>query len=181
MQSKRLYIVLGIVILLVGTAAFVAGRLLNSRAGFGSFVFGGPSGGDQVFISIDDIIPAPELPTTTPEITGLFVERKDNTVIVQTVSFDAGVGGIAENSSPDANSGPKVEVVITSQTTVYRETTEFGRPIPGEEFSVQQTVEEDTLDHLNSQTMITVWGRKNGDRVIAEVFLYMNPLMIKKP
>ena len=181
MQNRRLYIILGLTVLLVGAAAFIAGRMLNSGAGFSSFVFGGPGGDGQVFISLDDITPAPELPTTTPEITGLFVERNDNTVIVQTVSFAAGPGGIAENAPMEESNGPKVEVVITGETTVYRETTEFSRPIAGQEFSIQQTVEESTLDDLNTQTMITVWGRKTGDRVIADVLLYMNPLLIHKP
>jgi hypothetical protein len=130
---------------------------------------------------MSDITPAPELPATPPEITGIFVERKDHGVLVQTVSFDAGVGGIAENANPDANRGPTVEVIVTVGTIVYRETTEFRNPVAGQEFSIQQTVEESTLDNLNEQTMITVWGRRNGDRVVAEVLLYMNPLLIKKP
>jgi hypothetical protein len=29
--------------------------------------------------------------------------------------------------------------------------------------------------------MIQVWGRKNGDRIIADILLYSNPVMIKKP
>lgn len=157
MQSKKLYISLGIAILVVGVAAFIAGRMINQGVGPIGFL-GVPSERGQVSISLDDINPAPELPITTPEITGLFVERKDNTVIVQTVSFDASVGGILEDSPSDANSGPEVEVVITGETTVYRETTEFSRPVAGENFSIQQTVEESTLDDLNSQTMITVWG-----------------------
>jgi hypothetical protein len=148
MQNKRLYIILGISIILVGAAAFIAGRMLNSGAGFRSFVFGGPGGTGQVFISLDDVTPAAELPTTTPEITGLFVERNDNTVIVQTVSFGAGPGGIAENAPMEESNGPKVEVVITGETTVYRETTEFSRPVAGEDFFIQQTVEESTLDYL---------------------------------
>ena len=102
-------------------------------------------------------------------------------MIVQTVSFDAGPGGIAENVPMGESNGPKVEVIITGETTVYRETTDFGRPVAGEDFFIQQTVEESTLDYLDSQTMITIWGRKNGDRVIADVFLYMNPAMIQKP
>jgi len=178
MPNKKSYIGLGIIVLLVGVAAFVAGRMLNGRVG--PVGLGGPNGG-PVSISLNDITPAPELPTTRPEITGVFVERKDNTVIIQVVSFDAGVGGILEDSPSDVNNAPKVEVVITGKTTVYRETTEFNRPVAGENFSVQQTVEESTLDYLNSQTMITVWGRQNGDRVIADILLYMNPLMIKKP
>ena len=179
MKDKRLYIILGITILLVGVAAFIAGKMFSRGIGPGRE--SGDLGNGQVFVSINDIIPAPELPTTTPEITGVFVERKDKTVIVQTVSFDAGAGGIAGNSPVDENSGPKVEVVITGETTVYRETTQFTRPVAGENFSIQQTVEEDALDYLDSQSMITVWGRKNGDRVIADVFLYMNPAMIQKP
>jgi hypothetical protein len=179
MQNKRLFIILGLTVLLVGAAAFLAGRMFSR--GTGPRSESGALGNGQVFVSMNDITPAPELPTTPAELTGFFVERKDNTVIIQMTSFDAGVGGIAGNAPQDSESGPKVEVVITVQTTIYRETTEFSQPVAGEEFSIQQTVEESTLDDINSQSMVTVWGRKNGDRVIAEVFLYMNPLMIKKP
>ncbi|HKY55200.1 MAG TPA: hypothetical protein VJM08_12875 [Anaerolineales bacterium] len=179
MHNKKLYLVMGLTIFLVSAAAFLGGRMFSRGIGLGSS--SGPMGNGRVFISLDDITPAPELPTRIADITGLFIERKDNTVTVQLVSFGAGVGGILGNSPADENSGPKVEVVVTGETTVYRETTEFGRPVSGQDFSVQQTVEESTLDYLDSQSMITVWGRKNGDRVIAEVLLYMNPSMMKKP
>src|SRR5688572_19185132 len=101
MQNKRLYIIPGLTVLLVGAAAFLAGRLFSH--GIGPRSESGSLGNGGVFISMNDITPAPELPTTTPEITGLFIERNDNTVIVQTVSFAAGMGGIAENASSDAN------------------------------------------------------------------------------
>ncbi len=178
MQNKKLYIGLGLAIFLIGIAAFLAGRMINGKVGIVGL--GGPNGG-RVSISLNDITPAPELPLTKADITGLLLERKDNTIVVQAVSFDSGVGGITGDSPLDENSGIRVEIVITGETTVYRETTEFNRPIAGEDISIQQTVEESTLDYLDSQTMITVWGRRNGDRVIAEVLLYMNPLMIKKP
>jgi hypothetical protein len=170
---------LGTVILFVGAAAFLAGRLFSQGIGAGSE--SGTLGNGQVFISRNDITPAPQLPATTPEITGFFAERRDNTVIVETVSLDAGVGGIADNANPEASRGPRVEVIVTVQTIVYRETTEFRNLVAGQAFSIQQTVEESTLDHLNPQSTVTVWGRKSGDRVIADVFLYMNPLMIRKP
>ena len=180
MQYKKLYLVFGVATLLVG-AAFMAGRMLSAGTRPVGF-FGRPAGNaGRNFISIDDIVPAPELPITLPEVTGLSLERKDNTVIVRWVSFDPGLGGMLNDSPVDENSGPKVEIVITGETTVYSETTDFGQSISEEDFSVQQTVQEDTLDNLDAQSMITVWGRKNGDRVIAEVLLYMNPMMIKKP
>jgi hypothetical protein len=106
MQNKKVLIVLGAAILLIGIAAFIAGRMFNTR--FSSVGASGPMGNGQVFISRDDVIPAPELPTTPPELTGLFLERKDNTVIVHQVSFDPGIGGILNDSPLDENSGPKV-------------------------------------------------------------------------
>jgi len=176
MKNKKLYIGLGIAILLVGVAAFVGARMLNGRVG--TVGLGGPNEG--LSISLDDILPAPELPITQPEITGVFVERKDNTIIVSVVSFDIGIGGSSGDTPLDTTSGPKVEIIVTNETTIYRETTDFSRLVAGEDFSIQQTVEESTLDHLNSQTMITVWGRRSGDRVIAVILFYSNPLMLNK-
>jgi hypothetical protein len=153
MQNKRIFLILGMFVLLVGAATFVAARLID----------GATTREDQV----SHVTPAPELPTNTPEVSGLLVERKDNTVILQTVSFDAGAGwALGDADEPmDTTSGPNVEVVITSETTVYRTSYEIS------ESSTQQTVEETTLDVLNSEMMITVWGRKNGDRIIADIFL----------
>jgi hypothetical protein len=153
MQNKKLYISLGIVILLIGIAAFIAGKWIN--------------GGSSRENHVSQVTPAPEIPTTTPEVSGLLVERKDNTVILQTVSFDPGSGWrLGDSNAPmDASSGPKVEVVVTGETIIYRENFEFGQS------SIQQTVEETTLDYLDSQMLITVWGRNNGDRVIADIIL----------
>jgi len=152
MPNKKLFISLGIAILLIGIAAFVAGKFLNS----------GPAGQDQV----SHATPAPEIPTT-PEVSGLLVERQDNVLILQTVTFDPGSGWrLGASSAPmGASSGPKVEVVVTGETIIYREDFEFGQS------AVQQTVEETTLDNLDSQMLITVWDRNSGDRVIAEIVL----------
>ena len=153
MQNKKLYVSLGIVILLIGIAAFIAGKWIN----------GGYSREDHV----SQVTPAPEIPATTPEISGLLVERKDNTVILQTVSFDAGSGWrLGDSNAPmDVNSGPRVEVIVTGKTIIYRDNFEFSQS------SIQQTVEETTLDYLDPQMLITVWGRNNGDRVIADIIL----------
>ena len=92
MQNKKLYVSLGIAILLVGAAAFVAGRMFNGKVGIVGL--GGPNGG-RVSISLDDITPAPELPNARADVTGLFLERRDNTIVVQAVSFGAGVAGVS--------------------------------------------------------------------------------------
>jgi len=178
MQNKKLYITFGLAILLIGVAAFVGGRMLNGQ--IGTVGLGGPNGG-RVSISLNDITPAPELPSTKADITGSFVERKDNTLIVQAVSFAVGVGGVSGESPMDENSGITVEVVVTSATKIYKDVTEFPAPVNGEIHNVQQAAVEGTLDDLNTQCFLSVWGRRSGDRVIADVLFYSNPQLMKKP
>lgn len=168
----------GFAILLVGITAFIAGRMLNAR--IDNVPLGGPSSG-RVSISINDVTPAPELPATKADLTGLFVERKDNTIVVQANSFGSSVGGISGNSPIDENSGTPVEIVVSSQTKIYEDVTQIPAPVNGEITNVQQAAEPGTLDDLNSQTFINVWVRRSGDRVVADVLFYSNPQSIKKP
>ena len=189
MHNKKLIIGLSILVVLVGVAAFIGGRLLNGRVG----PLGMPLGGNGGMVSISvEVTPAPELPTTQPEVIGSFVERKDKTIVIQSVSINAGKGGMvlqtsgggegeAMAGSPMENDGPKVEVVINNDTMIYLETTQPpGAPLTsGETLVMQQTVEEGSLDDLTSQSFVTVWGRKSGDRIIAEVVFISNPVVFK--
>ena len=191
MQNKKTILIMGVLVLLVGAAAFVGGRMLNNNVNpLGLFGLGGGKGGVMA-VSIN-MIPAEELPRTKPEVMGQFVERKDKIIVVQSISLKAGGGGmvVAAKSGGEVvagsqaeNDGPKVEIVVTNETTIYRETTAFAGPPSvksGETQTIQQTVEESTLDELTTQSMVTVWGRKNGDRIIAEVLVYSNPVMFKR-
>jgi hypothetical protein len=193
MQNKKLYIILAVVIVVVAASAFVGGRLINRQVGsLGFLPFG--NGGGMVSLSVN-MTPAPELPTTRPDATGTFVERKDNTITVQTISMEMGKGGgvvVAVGSADGANGsvtnssgggdGPKVEVVVTNQTKIYRDATDMGEPPSSgnQTITIQQIVEPGTLDDLKSQTMVMVWGRKNGDRIIADVISYSNPVIFKR-
>ena len=194
-NKKKVITILGAVavVLLVAAAAFIGGRLLNKQqSSMGLLSLGGE--GNVVSMAFE-MIPAPELPTIAPEVTGTFVERKDNTIYVQTFSMEMGGGGVVVSSSVEgsssgpstdmvisnANTGPKVEVVVTNDTLIYTDVTPMTMN-PGEGTTkVQQVVERSNLDDITTQTMITVWGRKVGDRVIAEVIAYSNPIMIKAP
>jgi hypothetical protein len=187
MQNKRMILVMGVLVLMVGAAAFIAGRMLNQKSGPRGF--GMPIRNGDVTISIQ-ITPAPELPTTRPEVHGLFVERNDNSIILSSVSMDAGGQGVVVANgggefmagSPKDNDGPKVEVIISNETTIYLETTQPpSAPTAGETQVWQQTVAEGSLDDLTSQSFVTVWGRKTGDRVIAEILFISNPVMFKIP
>jgi hypothetical protein len=56
---------------------------------------------------------------------------------------------------------------------------QFDGPAPQGQ-KIQQVVEEGTLDEIGENSTITVWGRKTGERLIADVLLYTPPDFIMK-
>lgn len=194
-MNKKLTIMIAIGLVIVAAAAFVGGRLLNGR-GLGplGFMPFGPGGGQ--FAMSMRMLPATELPKTPSDLTGTFVERKDNVLTIQSFPMNGESGGVVlstssggddkgggpvTSNSADMSKGPKTEVVVTGKTIIYRDSTEPPSPSSsGQETTVQQTVETGTLDDLNAQSMIQVWGRKNGDRIIADVIVYSSPITIQK-
>jgi hypothetical protein len=190
MQNKKTYFIFAVVVVLVAAAAFIGGRLLNGQAGpLGFFPM---MGGGRVSMSID-MIPAPELPEAEPDTRGSFVERQDNTIVLREFSMEMGKGGVVivegpgggggpvVSGGPGSEDGPTVEVVITNETTIYRDATDMPEPSAIEEqMTIQQAVEPGTLDDLTSNTMIMVWGRKSGDRFIADVIMYSKPVLFKR-
>jgi hypothetical protein len=173
--------VIALIVLLAG-AAFVGGRLLNQQAGDPSgMAFGGDAGGTQrVKVRLER---APELPDAEPAVTGLFADRKDNSIFVSlgeqfmvTVDKDGSV-----NTQTDGN-GQTLEVVVTGDTTLYKDVTQLNdlRTQPNDGTVLQQ-VEPGSLDGIGSNSMITAWGERHGDRVIATVLLYSQMHMIKAP
>lgn len=175
MQNKKLFVSLGILIL-VGVAAFVAGRMLNSRIDPLSLL-GIRGSGDVI-----NVIPAEELPTTRPEVIGEFVERNDKTIILQLIPMKIGTGGMIAPPPAVVSGTNQVEVIITNETIIYQDTTsDLNGPPPGADHSIQQTLEESTLDKLNTQSVVTIWGTQSGDRIIAKVLVYSNPVVINRP
>lgn len=189
-RKPRVTFVIGgiIVVLLLAGAAFVGARLLNGQGipfmsqggGLGpSLSLGGP-GGKMVKL---DIEPSKELPQTPADVTGLFDHRQDNSIFVGTgkvtMAFKKDPSGNVETSSN--HDGPTVEIVVTSQTKIYKDVTmrQFEGP-PPEGQKIQQVLEEGSLDDVGESSMITIWGKKTGDRFIAEILVYSSPAFIKK-
>ncbi len=175
--------VIALIVLLAG-AAFVGGRLLNQNApagGPGNMVMaGGPAGGQRVSLQIE---PAKELPSTAPDVRGLFSERKDNSIFVTIGDkFMVQVDKNGTVNTQTNGNGDKLEVVVTSDTTIYKDVTQAslnGAP-PGDG-KVQQQVAPGSLDEIGSNSFVSAWGERRGDRVIARVLLYSQPMMIKVP
>ena len=185
-KSAVPYIIgIGLIVLLAA-AAFMAVKYFTQPGGISANGQGGniisvdgPGGQAQTFAL--DIKPAEELPATQPNEMGMFVERKDNSIFIGTgdVSVTAKADPGQEPQIDSSFSGPKVEVVISSGTVVYKDTTELDPENPGAQ--VQQTVELSTIDEMTEQSSITVWGRKVGDRIIADIIVFSTPFMIRAP
>jgi hypothetical protein len=139
----------------------------------GNFFQGpGPAGGNSVQ-------PAQELPQTAPDVNGIFESRQGSSIFV-------GTGGVTTIVQPGgapqtSHSGPTMEVIVTNETTIYKDVTmdQFSSP-PPEGQKIQQVVEPGSLEEVGQDSMITVWGRKVGDRIFADVLVYSLPAFMTK-
>ena len=162
--------------LLLGGAAFVAGKYINnnrdstaSDSGMMVLQEGGAGGAGQIMRKLE-LEPAKELPDRTPEARGIFVRREDNSLFIGTgkvmMAAKAGKQGEPADISTEYD-GPVVEVVITGDTVVYKDETNFGSPGSKDEGPIQQVVAPGSIDEVDENTSFSVWGRKVGDRLIA--------------
>jgi flagellar basal body-associated protein FliL len=195
-KSRRLlWVILGVVLVLVlGAAAFLGGRYLQKGptalggGNGGTFLSSnGPGGPVTRSIGKNDIIPAPELPQASADATGIFVRRQNNSFFIGTGKVTLQVKKQADNpsSTPQAASsydGPLVEVVVTNSTKVYRDNTFTNlKDLPSNGAKIQQKVVSGSLDEIGQNSFINAWGKKTGDRLIADVILYNNPLIMAAP
>jgi len=184
-KRPNLILLIGVAVVwlaLLAGAAFVGGRLLMGRVKGGDTLLSGPFSllgfgrkGGSVTVKLD-VEPAKELPTTPPEATGIFLRREERSVFIGT-----GTVTLTARENPSGNvgvtmshDGPVVEIVTTSATLIYRDVTSWpDNPTPGEK--IQQVVEPGTLDDLEQNMGVTVWGQRRGDRIVARVLVYRLP------
>lgn len=111
---------------------------------------------------------APELPARPPETKGLFIGRTDDLLTIGTGSVTAMISA-EPGAAPEFNyDGIAVDVLVTNQTVLYEDVTEFTM---GQSVVQQELVKVETLDGLQDNTLIQVWGQRDGDRIIAEVIV----------
>ncbi len=188
-MKKRILLFGGIalLVLVLAGAAFVGGRLLTGQ-GLPSLDAGGvhlsigPGGKTGKSISLD-VQPAKELPQTEADARGIFDHRQDNSLFIGTgkVSVMVQKGQNGQVTTSSNHSGPLVEVVVTTRTVVYQDVTlqQFnGQPPSGQK--IQQVVQPGSLDQIGQSSMITAWGKKTGDRIIADVLVYTQPAFMTK-
>ncbi len=175
-MSKRILIIGGallFVVLLAG-AAFVGGQLLNGQGLSGLGLAGGP--GSKPGANVNVIQPAKELPQTAADASGLFDHRKDNSIFVGPNPVRMGVSVRRLLQTPSSDRGPSIEVVFSPQSIVYKDVTEqqYNGPPPSGQ-KIQQEVEPGRIEEIGEGSVITAWGKKTGDRIIADVLVYTRP------
>ena len=135
------------------------------------------SGPVSLRISVE---PASELPNRPSEAGGVFDRRQDNSIFVGTGDIELDVevdGNTGKRDVTLSYSGPVIEVVVTRNTIIYKDETEMfpegKRPRESGEITIQQELKPaDSLDELGGNTEVQVWGKRRGDRVIADVLVY---------
>jgi hypothetical protein len=106
---------------------------------------------------------AEELPKIQPTIWGIVDQVHDNSIYVtQLPPLDQ----IAAQMSVDF--GPTEEVVITSKTIIYEV-----QPYAGSTNGViHEVVIPGSVDEIGESHLVTVWGERRGDRIVADVLKY---------
>jgi hypothetical protein len=164
---------IALVLLLVG-AAFIGGWLLNSRpanpvGGLPQVMGGKGKGGDIQFQEI----PALELPAAAPDVQGEFVRRADNSIFVCAVTGKLVVKPDGSVGKAGVCQGPLMEVVLGHDTTFYKDVTEKqlnNQPPHGT--TIQLVVEPGLPDEIIENMLISAWGERRGDRLLARVVYY---------
>jgi hypothetical protein len=184
-RSKKWWIIGALLVIFLGAAAFLGARLLrppDQTSSGGDMRFSISGGGGQVAAQRSvrlNLKPAPEIPTEAPTISGLFVRREDQSIFIGTgrvqLAIRVGPGGSGSGEGPSSSyDGPVMEVVVNHETKIYQDITDIMPPdqAEGDTLTLQQEVKPGSLDDLGSNSMVTVWGEKRGDRYIARVITF---------
>jgi hypothetical protein len=168
-RTKGLIIGTVLAVLLLAAAALVGGRLLDDRR---------LNAGEPQAVKIGDglvartgstvqVLNAAGMPDTPSDVSGVFVRRQDRTLFL-------GTGVVTFRIDGDATfDGPAVEVVSTHDTRIHRDDTvaELGGDPPAG--PVQQVLRSGTLDEIGRNDVVSAWGEKHGDRLVATVIIYV--------
>jgi hypothetical protein len=182
-MKKRVPTIVGIfaLILLLAGAAFVGGQLIEAQQ---------QAQGEK---NMQDeprklVTPAAGVPITEADARGDITTRDGNSIMVcDTASINPNhkpnhqpeVPANDSNTESPTNQNclSEFEVVITHDTVLLHDVTsrQYGsatKPASGEDTIMNQVVEPGTLDDIGVGTRVFVWGRRSGNRIVADTLLY---------
>jgi hypothetical protein len=159
-QSRKGWWVVGIVAAVTAALVLVGGVVVAGRLSAPS-----QEGRGEGFLGQRpnfQIAAAKELPTATPAVRGVVTQRVDHTLAVQ-----------QRNGDPGSNANTQLtDVIVSGDTTLYHDVTQIdfnGQPPSG---PIQQKVEPGSLEAINPNSRVTVWGEQRGNQITAKVLVY---------
>ena len=174
-NRKGWWVTAGVAVV-VALAVLVGGALVSgvmATSGRGGLFNRGP-GERPTF----QIAPAAELPTAQPNVRGSVVQRADQTIsVVERGGF--GPNG-SENEAQNSNA-PQIDVVVTNDTVIYHDITRMNLNEGAPSGTIQQKLETGSLDGINPNSRISVWGDQNGQQLTAKVLVYSDPITFRQP
>lgn len=190
-MKRNIWLGIGITVVLLAVlaaGAYTAARLLARPEQAAAATGGGvrvmqevvDNGSGPVSVQTT-VLPAPELPDEAPAAAGIVLSRQDNAVMLGTGRIDVAVrvevdaAGQETRSVVPTTDGPEVEVIIGSDTVLYRDVTDFEADQATEsgERTLQQVVRPaGSADDIAPQMEMVVWGEQRGDRIIATVVVF---------
>ncbi|NIS79587.1 MAG: hypothetical protein GTO14_05125 [Anaerolineales bacterium] len=160
-------LILGFLSALFIAAAFTAGRLLGEDpmvGGSQETKFIVSQEGDQAVGMGVMLEQDARLPDEEPAAQGPLHHREDNSLFISQFP----VTGVVHLDSVDE--WPVVEVLVTKDTLVYKDVTDFsGSPGGG---SLQQKVAPGSIEEIGQGNTLIVWGELRGERLVADVLQY---------
>ena len=184
--ARQRYVLFGglaLLVVVLAAAAYVGATWLGrgrqtATGGSGPQMMLSRSGGGKGGVQSTklDIIPAPEVPQSGADQKGIFTRRQDNSIFIGTgqikMMFTKPEASNATPSSSASYDGPVIEVVVTHDTQVWRDETDFMKA--GSDGKVQQVVKPGTVEDIASNAIVNVWGQRSGDRIVADTLVYQN-------
>ena len=173
-KTIRNIILAVLAVALLAAAAFVGGSLLREG---------------QIASEKGDfqIVAAEGLPETPFELIGWVISQEGNSLFVQAEGMNEALGLIGEKGGVDKkasneNTSPPIELVITHETEFFRDST-WDPYISGEADKstvvsageIQQEIVPGSANEVGPGSTVTIWGERNGDRIVADFILYSLP------
>jgi hypothetical protein len=171
-KSRKGWMVVGVTAVITALVVLIGGALMSgvlATSGRGG-LFNRQPGERPNF----QIVPAAELPTTPPNVRGVVAQRSDKTIsIVER-------GGFGPNESQGATA-PHIDVAVANDTVFYHDVTRINLNEGAPSGAIQQKLEAGSLDGINPNSRITVWGDPNGQPLTAKIVVYSNPIEFRQP
>lgn len=184
--ARKAWIAAGAVllVLLLAGGAFVlaqqlAGGSLLSQLG------GGPrvklASGDGKVVDAE-FVASDELPDASPEVSGAYSSRQDNSLFVDETEGGFFISGNDDGTFSVTNTTGNIkEVVVTGETQVYVDVTlEDIDNAVDDDGKIYQTLRAGTVEEIGEMSFVRAWGERRGDRLIADLLLYTRPPVISR-